>query len=303
MTTNLLSLVNVRRPARVAVRLVCLGALLGGAVVLSAEDAAPVAEPAPLLDKPLPPSTPDTVGEQPSAQHVYICGHWRWQDGAYVWDSGHWEMPPTADATWVAPKWEQKDAGYVLVEGYWQQGGAGAEVAAGDASAEVVEEAPPPPEREIIVERPAPDYVWIGGYWTWRGGRHVWVGGRWDRPPRAGVAWVSPRWVRRGHGYVFVPGCWEDRPVRPRTAVVIEGDGWRSNGVVTFAPPPPRFEHRTPRPGYEFVWIDGYWGWQGGRYVWIGGRWDRPPHGRHHWRAPRWEHRHGGYLFVEGRWD
>jgi hypothetical protein len=260
-----------------------------------------------LLDKPLPPSTPDTVGEQPSQQHVFISGHWRWQDGSYVWDAGHWEMPPTTNSAWVAPRWEKKDNGYVLVEGYWQES-AGETVAtaeaASDADTEIVEEAPPPPEREIIIERPSPAHIWLGGYWGWRAGRHVWIGGRWDLPPRQDVIWVAPHWVRRGHGYIFVQGCWSDRYVHPRTAVVVESDGWRSDGVVTIAPPPLRMEHhRPPRPGFEFVWIDGYWGWQGGRHVWIGGRWDRPPHGHHHWRQPRWEHRHGGYIFVDGRWD
>src|ERR1043166_5985086 len=67
---------------------------------------APEVPVAPLMEKPLPPSTPDAVGDQPSPRHVYISGHWRWQDGAYVWVTGHWELPPSTTATWVAPRWE-----------------------------------------------------------------------------------------------------------------------------------------------------------------------------------------------------
>lgn len=306
MKTSVFPATPVRRPFAAVVRLACLGALLCGpaagvftASALAQVPDAPQVPPAPLLDKPLPPSTPDTVGDQPSPQHVYVSGHWRWQDGAYVWESGHWEAPPTPTADWVAPRWEKQENGYVLIEGYWQD--AGADTTAATTTTEVVEVAPPPPEREIIVARPSPAHVWIGGYWGWQAGRHVWIGGHWDLPPRNGVIWVQPRWVRRGHGYVFVGGCWRD--VGPRTTVVVASDGWRSDGIVTVAPPPPRFERRPPRPGFEFIWIDGYWGWQGGRHVWIGGRWDRPPHGHRHWRQPRWEHRGHGYIFVDGRWD
>ncbi len=290
-----------------ALRVSFLGvALIGSAAGLCAAGAvgdAPQMPPAPLLDKPLPPSTPASVGDQPSPPHVFISGHWRWQDGAYVWDAGHWELPPAASASWVAPRWEKQDNGYVLVEGYWQEGAGDTAEASAQADTEVVEVAPPPPEREIIVDRPSPAHVWIGGYWGYRAGKHVWISGRWDLPPRQSVVWVAPHWARRGHGYVFIPGCWRDSYVRPRTTVVVESDGWRSDGVVTIAPPPPRYEHhRPPRPGFEFVWIDGYWAWHGRQYVWIGGRWDRPPHGHRHWESPRWEHRHGNYIFIEGRW-
>ena len=116
--------------------------------------------------------------------------------------------------------------------------------------------------------------------------------------------WVAPRWERHGHGYRLHSGCWRDGYVRPRTTVVVESDGWRSDGVVTIAPPPPRHEVivYSSRPSIDFVWVPGYWNWYGGRHVWIGGRWDRPPHRNRHWESPRWERRHGGYRFIEGRW-
>ena len=147
--------------------------------------------------------------------------------------------------------------------------------------------------------------MWQGGYWSWRDGEHVWIPGRWDLPPRPNVVWVAPCWVRRGHGYGFVEGHWRDSRYRQRTAVVIEGEGWRSDGVVTVAPPPPRrapHTHRPPRPSYEHIWTDGYWAWYGDRYVWINGCWRQPPEGRFRWVAPRWEKRKGGYIFIEGTW-
>ena len=311
MHTTAFHPVAARRPyfGRV-LRLSILGVALTGAITgaLAQTGSVPAAAqiaPAPLLDKPLPPSTPDAVGDQPTPQHVYVSGHWRWQDGAYVWENGRWELPPAPSAVWVGPRWEQKDNGYVLAEGYWQEGADTTDETADNAAESiVVEQAPPLPEREIIIARPSPAHVWIGGYWGWHAGRHVWVSGRWDLPPRTGVVWVAPRWVRHGHGYRFHSGGWRDGYMRARTSVVVASDGWRSDGVVTIAPPPPRREVvvYSSRPSFDYVWVPGYWNWYGGRHVWISGRWDRPPHGRRHWDSPRWERRRGGYIFVEGRW-
>jgi opacity protein-like surface antigen len=72
--------------------------------------------------------------------------------------------------------------------------------------------------------------------------------------------------------------------------------------VVRVGPPAPIVERRPPPPGREYVWIDGYHRWDGGRYVWTPGRWDRPPHPGAHWVAHRWEHRRNGYVLVEGHW-
>src|SRR4029078_5446062 len=41
---------------------------------------------------------------------------------------------------------------------------------------------------------------------------------------------------------------------------------------VRFAPPPPRHEVvPADRPGY--VWVPGYWDWQGHKHVWMKGHW------------------------------
>ena len=33
----------------------------------------------------------------------------------------------------------------------------------------------PPALRAEVVPAPRPGYVWINGYWEWRGGKHEWV--------------------------------------------------------------------------------------------------------------------------------
>jgi|GEM_PF-1932015 len=63
--------------------------------------------------------------------------------------------------------------------------------------------------------------------------------------------------------------------------------------VIVEAVPP-------PRPG--FIWIGGYWGWEGRRHVWIPGRWavERPGY---IWVRGNWTPRGRGWRFEEGRWE
>ena len=72
----------------------------------------------------------------------------------------------------------------------------------------VVEQAPPAPLQEtVIVERPGPGYVWIGGEWVWNGG-WFWHAGYWAYPPGPSVVWVSGSWNRGPRGWVHQPGHW-----------------------------------------------------------------------------------------------
>ena len=72
--------------------------------------------------------------------------------------------------------------------------------------------------------------------------------------------------------------------------------------VVKVKPPALKVEHRPDRPSPKHVWVGGYHRWDGNAYVWEPGKWDLPPREHAVWVAPRWEHRGGGYVFVEGRW-
>lgn len=63
---------------------------------------------------------PEIVSAQPSVDHKWVPGYWTWRNSRYEWISGHWEMPPHADAVWVAPRWERTSSGaYRFYEGYW----------------------------------------------------------------------------------------------------------------------------------------------------------------------------------------
>ena len=70
----------------------------------------------------------------------------------------------------------------------------------------VVEEAPPAPVAEtVVVERPGPGYVWIGGEWVWNGG-WFWRAGYWSYLP--GGVWVEGGWSRGPRGWYHSPGHW-----------------------------------------------------------------------------------------------
>src|ERR1700694_5382016 len=76
------------------------------------------------------------------------------------------------------------------------------------------------------------------------------------------------------------------------------------NGTVIVAqtPPPPQIEVIPVAPGPDYVWIPGYWGWNGGAWIWISGRWVvRPWHGAV-WVDGHWARRGHGSIWIGGHW-
>ena len=72
--------------------------------------------------------------------------------------------------------------------------------------------------------------------------------------------------------------------------------------IVDVRPPALRHEVRPVRPGARYVWVPGYYRWDGHAHVWEAGRWEVPPRPGVRWVAHRWERRHGRWVFVEGGW-
>jgi hypothetical protein len=70
---------------------------------------------------------------------------------------------------------------------------------------------------------------------------------------------------------------------------------------VRIGPPAPRFERIPPPPHgpHRWVWVPGYWRWDGYRYFWFGGRYVR--HGGY-WRSGYWVHRPRGWIWIDGGW-
>jgi YXWGXW repeat-containing protein len=72
--------------------------------------------------------------------------------------------------------------------------------------------------------------------------------------------------------------------------------------VVRIGPPPVVVERPGPPPRAGYVWVPGYHRWDGARYVWVPGRYAYPPRPRAVWVPGRWDHRHDGWVYREGRW-
>lgn len=140
-----------------------------------AEPPPPPAEP----EGPPPPPRAEARPPQPSVHATWTPGYWRWHAARWVWIGGSWDVPPEdleREQTVQAPQ------------------------------------APPPPRVEATPAAPAPQMVWVPGYWQWDGARFVWIAGRWDLPRQQGATWQAPSWrAGAGGGAVFVPGRWEVR--------------------------------------------------------------------------------------------
>ncbi|MBN3745921.1 BcpO-related WXXGXW repeat protein [Burkholderia sp. Se-20373] len=69
-----------------------------------------------------------------------------------------------------------------------------------------------------------------------------------------------------------------------------------------FAPPAARHDRRPPPPRpHGYIWTDGYWRWQRGRYIWVSGRWVARRPGRR-WAPGYWRRQGRVWIYVDGTW-
>ena len=66
----------------------------------------------------------------------------------------------------------------------------------------------PPPLRTEVIPAARRGYVWVPGYWNWRGHRHVWSPGVWVRE-RRGYVHHPHRWEQRGNGWYLNRSRWD----------------------------------------------------------------------------------------------
>ena len=59
---------------------------------------------------------------------------------------------------------------------------------------------------------------------------------------------------------------------------------------------------QPPIPGPGYVWIPGYWAWDGQEYYWVPGYWATPPAANLLWTPPYWAWNDGVYDFYPGYW-
>lgn len=99
-------------------------------------------------------------------------------------------------------------ASFLLASCVYHERGVYSEPAPPAAGTEiVVNDAPPPPVVEEVTISPGPEFVWVGGFWVWRG-HWVWEHGHWARPPRAGAVWITPRYIYRDGRHIYIHGGW-----------------------------------------------------------------------------------------------
>lgn len=91
-------------------------------------------------------------------------------------------------------------------------------------------------------------------------------------------------------GALGVAGCATRTPVRYAT-------------YVDASPPPPQVEYAPPAPAPGYVWVNGYWYWNGAQYVWLPGHWALAPGEGYVWVRSGYVSVDGSYRFVPGRWS
>lgn len=84
--------------------------------------------------------------------------------------------------------------------------------------------------------------------------------------------------------------------------VAVPADPAYTGAVVETAPPPPREEVIVVAPTPGYVWVTGFWGWEGRRHVWHPGHYVAPRPG-YHWVPHTWVRVAGGWRMREGHWE
>lgn len=72
--------------------------------------------------------------------------------------------------------------------------------------------------------------------------------------------------------------------------------------TVSGMPPEPLYEQISTSPGDGFVWIDGYWHWNGYEWVWVNGRWERDQAG-YVYVEPNYDYVGDQYVYTPGYWS
>jgi hypothetical protein len=66
--------------------------------------------------------------------------------------------------------------------------------------------------------------------------------------------------------------------------------------------PAPQVEVPSTAPSPDYVWVPGYWDWNGSEYVWISGKWMEVSPPQATWVPGHWEQTGGGWMWVSGYW-
>ncbi len=167
----------------------------------------------------------------------------------------------------------------------------------------VTKQPPAPIEEMPPTEKPAGDYIWVPGYWSWDQDRdqgrgdYIWISGVWRMPP-PGTTWVPGYWSQpAATSYQWVSGYWGPATVANNRPTV----------ETEYLPAPPQSLEQGPNmapPSEDYFWIPGCWRWRGdlNRYIWLPGHWGRAM-ADWIWIPDHYICTPAGYVFVPGHWD
>jgi hypothetical protein len=93
-----------------------------------------------------------------------------------------------------------------------------------------------------------------------------------------------------------------ERPPPEQAGAATISVGTTQSYWVNSYPPESLYETMTPSPGYGFVWIDGYWHWNGYDWGWTRGRWVRNRAG-FVYVSPYYDYLNGRYVYRNGYWS
>ena len=71
---------------------------------------------------------------------------------------------------------------------------------------------------------------------------------------------------------------------------------------VSFGPPELPVYEQPVCPAEGYLWVPGYWQWDGDDYFWVPGTWVEPPQVGFLWTPGYWAWRDSGYVFTAGYW-
>jgi len=74
--------------------------------------------------------------------------------------------------------------------------------------------------------------------------------------------------------------------------------------AVAEAPPAPPVEAITMAPAFssDYVWVRGYYTYNGTRYVWVPGNWQLRPRPNAIWVPGTWSQTDKGWVWTPGQW-
>jgi hypothetical protein len=89
----------------------------------------------------------------------------------------------------------------------------------------------------------------------------------------------------------------------PATLLSAQAQAQVSIGIsVNVAPPPLPVYEQPPIPEVGYIWVPGYWAWDGEDYYWVPGTWVLPPEVGFLWTPGYWGWVDGAYIWREGYW-